>query len=265
MVRLLKAINVMFLLCLTYGCWANNEQSHDVPMTFSNSEMSTHQQTLTVGLGCFWGAEKRFSQLDGVIDVVSGYADGRGIAPTYQAIIQRENKFNPNNFAEVVQITFNALQISTEQLLKRFFEWHDPTQGNRQGNDIGTQYRSTILYVDEAQQRVAEKVKAEFQTKLSDAGFGVITTTIKPLDEFHPAESYHQDYLVKNPNGYCPDHSTGVRFDAAPHNDTAAPNNLALLKGKHIVVIDSEFCPYCEKLKKDVLNDYTGTILVHFR
>ncbi|WP_246239863.1 peptide-methionine (S)-S-oxide reductase MsrA [Pseudoalteromonas caenipelagi] len=226
-------------------------------------QASSHIKTLVLGSGCFWGAEKRYEAMQGVLDAQSGYADGSGFKASYKAITQAKRRFDENNYAEVVKVTYNANMLSTEQLLMRYFESHDPTQKNRQGNDIGTQYRSIILYSEPEQQAVAVKLQAQYQALLSEAGYGEIKTQIKSLDAFYPAEEYHQNYLAKNPNGYCPDHSTGVVFKEKHHKQ---PNNKALLVGKHIVVVDSQsYCPYCEKLKKTVLNDYQGSIPLHFR
>lgn len=219
---------------------------------------------IVLGSGCFWGAEKRFQSIEGVVDAVSGYADGKDIEPSYQEITQAKHRLNPDNFAEVVKVTYNPNTTSLQHILKVFFEHHDPTQGNRQGNDIGTQYRSIILYSDEMQKHMAQDVLSRYQVLLSKANFGKITTQIKPLVEFFPAEEYHQDYLAKNPNGYCPDHSTGVKFS----DETSTQNqvdNTPLLKGQHIVVLEAEFCPYCEKFKKDVTQSYQGTIPLHYR
>lgn len=227
--------------------------------------LSQASDKIVLGLGCFWGAEKRFEAMPGVINVLSGYADGQGVAPTYRAITAAANKFNPNNHAEVIEVTFNPMQISVETLIKAFFEMHDPTQANRQGNDIGSQYRSTILYRSDAQKNVAEALRDLYQEKLSAANYGKIKTLIKPLQKFYPAEAYHQDYITRNPNGYCPDHSTGVTFGDRPMRALPNIDNSALLTGKHIVVIDAADCPYCEKFKIDVANDYHGPIPLHFR
>ena len=225
-----------------------------------------HIDSIVVGAGCFWGVEKRFEAMPGVIDAVSGYADGNGVAPTYSAITQRRNQHNPDNHAEVVKVSFNPAQISLDTLLQHYFEMHDPTQLNRQGNDIGTQYRSIILTNSQAQYDTAQRLMAAYQPLLSKAGYGAITTQIKPLREFFPAEDYHQDYIAKNPNGYCPDHSTGVRFNPQPPAQVASVDNSALLKGKHILVIDSQsYCPYCEKFKADTGNRYQGDIPLHYR
>lgn len=226
------------------------------------SKVTSHVQSIVLGSGCFWGAEKGYAALPGVIDAVSGYADGRGLEPSYKAITRPEHRMDPNNFAEVVKVTYDTGKTSTEALLKHFFEHHDPTQANRQGNDVGTQYRSTILYSSDEQAQTAQRLKTEFQALLGKAGYGEIKTVIKPLDQFHPAETYHQDYLAKNPNGYCPDHSTGVTFAKVAK---PAVDNSALLKGQQILVLEAEFCPYCEQFRKDVANQYRGDIPMSFR
>ena len=243
-----------------------NSSSIETPKKVMSEELSAtkHLDSIVLGAGCFWGAEKRYATIPGVVDAESGYADGKGIKPEYKEIIKSKYRMDPNNYAEVVKVTFNKNQVSLETILKNYFEGHDPTQLNRQGNDIGTQYRSTILTNSPQQQDIAERIKAEYQVLLSQAGYGDITTVIKPLEQFHSAEEYHQDYLVKNPNGYCPDHSTGVVFnesDKAPSVD-----NTPLQKGKQILVIEPQsYCPYCEKFKENVTNDYQGTIPLSWR
>jgi peptide methionine sulfoxide reductase msrA/msrB len=220
--------------------------------------LTSHLDSIILGSGCFWGAEKGYEQIDGVENAVSGYSDGFGIKPSYREITKTKNKFNKNNFAEVVMVNFNRSNLSLESILQHFFESHDPTQLNRQGNDIGTQYRSTILYKNNSQKVIAEKVAKEYQALLTEAGYGIIQTAIRPLEKFYPAEDYHQDYIAKNPNGYCPDHSTGVAFNKS---EEQVIDNSALLEGKHILVIDSEgYCPYCEKFEKDIVSKYKGTI-----
>lgn len=230
----------------------------------SNKEMTMQKQQIVLGSGCFWGAEKRYQNLPGVIDAVSGYADGRGFSASYANITKSKNKFNPDNYAEVVEVSFDPNRISLARILEVFYENHNPTSLNRQGNDVGTQYRSTILYNSEQQREIALAVTEQYQTLLSQAGFGEIKTAIKPLDKFVAAETYHQDYLFKNPNGYCPDLRTGVYF-SQPENIKMA-DNTALLQGKHLIVIESKgYCPYCEKFKKETANNYQGDIPMHFR
>ena len=226
--------------------------------------MTSHIQKIVLGSGCFWGAEKNYEELKGVIDAVSGYSDGYGLEPTYNEITKLKNKFNTKNYAEVVEVTYNTNIISTEMLLKYYFESHDPTQLNRQGNDIGTQYRSIILYSNKTQNQVAEKIISTYQELLIEANYGKIVTKVKPLKKFNEAETYHQNYIKKNPNGYCPDHSTGVKFTVTKKPDI--PDNHNLQKGKYIVVIEPQgYCVYCEKFKSETLNDYAGSIPLAFR
>ena len=231
----------------------------------SESNQSTsHLEKIVLGSGCFWGAEKGYEALPGVVDAVSGDADGYGVRPSYREITKFINKFNPNNHAEVVEVTYNKNIINTAELLQHYFESHDPTQVNQQGNDIGTQYRSIILYTNKEQQRTAEKLIFEYQQLLTNSGYGQIATVVKSLDEFFRAETYHQDYIAKNPNGYCPDHSTGIRF--AKDNPIERKDNTELLKGKNIVVIEPQgYCPYCEKFKALVVENYQGSIPIYFR
>ena len=227
------------------------------------ANQTNHIQTIYLGSGCFWGAEKGYEKLEGVINAESGYANGYGISPNYRAITQFKNKYNQNNFAEVVKVTFNRNEISLEDILIHFFESHDPTNLNRQGNDIGTQYRSTILFSGESQKQVAEELMDVYQKLLNDGGYGKIRTKLEPLDNFYLAEDYHQDYLKKNPNGYCPDLSTGIVFLKKPKDFL---DNSSLLIGKQIVILDSQsYCPYCEKLKIDVTNEYKGSIPLSYR
>ena len=227
-------------------------------------EATVNSEKIILGSGCFWGAEKGYESLPGVIDAVSGYADGDGVRPTYREITKLRNKFNPNNHAEVVEVTYNKNVISTEALLIHYFESHDPTQINRQGNDIGTQYRSIILYSNEQQREAIETINSQYQELLSDAGYGAIATEIKSITKFYKAEKYHQDYIKKNPNGYCPDHSTGVRFNKT--EDLVMADNTTIAMGKSIVVIEPEgYCPYCEKFKATVVKNYFGNIPLVFR
>jgi peptide-methionine (S)-S-oxide reductase len=157
------------------------------------------------GLGCFWGAEKMFWQLPGVYSTVAGYAGGYTPNPTYEEVCSGRT-----GHAEVVLVVYDPAVISFEQLLKSFWEDHDPSQGMRQGNDVGTQYRSAIYYTDDEQREAAEATRKTFGDALQSAGYGEITTEIAPLGAFYYAEPYHQQYLAKNPGGYCPLHATGV-------------------------------------------------------
>ena len=157
------------------------------------------------GMGCFWGAEKKFWQLRGVYSTAVGYAGGPTPNPTYREVCTGQTGHN-----EVVLVVFDPNVIGYDDLLKTFWENHDPTQGMRQGNDVGTQYRSGIYYFDDAQKRAAESSRDVFQKRLTAAGYGAITTEIVPSPEFYYAEDYHQQYLAKNPDGYCGFGGTGV-------------------------------------------------------
>jgi len=164
-----------------------------------------HCDTLVVGMGCFWGAERKFWQAPGVYSTAVGYAGGSTPEPTYKQVCSGRT-----GHAEVVLVVFDLTQTSLEAMLRVFWENHDPTQGNRQGNDIGTQYRSAIYFANDAQREAAEHSRDAFQTELTKARYGAITTEIAPLREFYYAEDYHQQYLGKNPNGYCGLGGTGV-------------------------------------------------------
>jgi peptide-methionine (S)-S-oxide reductase len=166
-------------------------------------------QIAEFALGCFWGEEKTFWQLPGVWTTAVGYQGGSTPNPTY-----RETTTGRTGHAETVRVVFDPKVISYEMLLKVFWENHDPTQGMRQGNDVGTQYRSAIFVQDEAQRSAAEASKAMYQDRLTAAGYGAITTEIvgPPAPAFYFAEDYHQQYLDKVPNGYCPNHATGVKL-----------------------------------------------------
>ena len=159
----------------------------------------------TFALGCFWGAERKFWQASGVHSTAVGYAGGFTPNPTYEEVCS-----GLTGHAEVVQVAFDPAVIAYDGVLKIFWESHDPTEGMRQGNDAGTQYRSAIYWYSEAQRAAAEQSRRLFQTRLTAAGFGAITTEVAPASPFYYAENYHQQYLAKNPQGYCGLGGTGV-------------------------------------------------------
>ncbi|PQO24028.1 peptide-methionine (S)-S-oxide reductase [Rhodobacteraceae bacterium WD3A24] len=161
------------------------------------------------GMGCFWGAERIFWQLPGVWLTMAGYAGGQTPNPTYREVCTGRTGHN-----EVVRLIFDPAEIGYEELLRRFWEGHDPTQGMRQGNDVGTQYRSGIYTYDAAQQAAAEARRDAYGTRLRAAGFGAPTTEILPAPAFYYAEDYHQQYLARNPAGYCGIGGTGVSCPA---------------------------------------------------
>jgi peptide-methionine (S)-S-oxide reductase len=158
-------------------------------------------------MGCFWGAEKTFWQLPGVYSTAVGYAGGDTKNPSYKQVCS-----GTTGHAEAVQVIFDPKRVSYQELLRVFWESHDPTQGMRQGNDVGTQYRSAIYTFDDAQQQAAQDSRRSYQAALDKAHFGKITTEIRSAPTFYYAEDYHQQYLAKNPGGYCPDHSCGIPY-----------------------------------------------------
>ena len=158
-------------------------------------------------LGCFWGEERKFWQTPGVISTSVGYEGGYTPNPSYEEVCT-----GLTGHAETVRVVYDPRRVSYPELLKVFWESHDPTQGMRQGNDIGTQYRSVIFYRDEQERAAAEESAASFGKKLAEAGYGAITTEITPATDFYFAEDYHQQYLHKNPGGYGPIHATGVEY-----------------------------------------------------
>lgn len=157
------------------------------------------------GMGCFWGAERLFWKIPGVVSTSVGYAGGYTPNPTYEEVCSGRT-----GHTEIVRVFFDPAQVSYDALLKMFWERHDPTQGLRQGNDIGSQYRSAIYCIDEAQMTAAEASRERYQRGLDAAKLGPITTEIRPAPEFFAAEDYHQQYLAKNPDGYCGLGGTGV-------------------------------------------------------
>lgn len=168
-------------------------------------------ECIVLGLGCFWGAERKFWQLEGVWVTAVGYAAGYTPNPTYKEVCSGMTGHN-----EVVLVVFDPKVISLVQVLVEFWMAHDPTQGMRQGNDVGTQYRSGIYTFSEQQAEVAERSRRNYEQSLKQAGYESVTTEIKPLEAFYYAEQYHQQYLAKNPNGYCGLGGTGVCYSNAP-------------------------------------------------
>jgi peptide-methionine (S)-S-oxide reductase len=170
-------------------------------------------QRAVLGLGCFWGAERIFWELPGVYTTAVGYAGGTTPNPTYEEVCSGRT-----GHAEVVLVVFDPRVVAYEDVLRIFWESHDPTQGMRQGNDIGTQYRSAVYTHDDAQLQAASTSRQAYQAELSRAGYGEITTEIRPAPSFFYAEDYHQQYLAKNPNGYCGLGSTGVSCPTGVHD-----------------------------------------------
>jgi len=228
--------------------------------------------SIVLGMGCFWGAEKRMAAIPGVLDVESGYANGE-IAGNYEAVLTHERlrqwgKTSQRNHAEVVKVTFDPTRVGLDKVLAQFWESHNPTQGDRQGNDVGSNYRSAIYTRNEAQQALAINTRDTYQAALSAAGYGRITTEIAPLEKYFPAEEYHQDYLQKNPNGYCGLGGTGVRYPLAGAASTPAPAKAPRLDAstlhfdRQLVVFEAEDCAYCRKFKADVLDHWQSPVAV---
>jgi peptide-methionine (S)-S-oxide reductase len=164
-------------------------------------------ETAVFGMGCFWGAERRFWKMDGVYTTAVGYAGGYTPNPSYEEVCTGRT-----GHSEVVLVVYRPSQVSYEQLLKVFWETHDPTQGMQQGNDIGSQYRSAIYTTTDGQLEIAKRSQDKYQAELTPLGFGEITTEITPLGEFYYAEDYHQQYLAKNPHGYDCHANTGIAY-----------------------------------------------------
>ena len=180
-------------------------ESHFVNGNPLQAPFPEHLEQAVFGLGCFWGAERKFWQTEGVFSTAVGYAGGTLPDPDYKTVCS-----GSTGHAEVVLVVFDPAVVSYEELLRIFWESHDPTQGMRQGNDIGTQYRSTIYTQSDAQVSAANLSRDAYAAELRKAGYGAITTEIGPLDTFWYAEDYHQQYLAKNPGGYCGIGGTGV-------------------------------------------------------
>src|SRR5688572_3644658 len=180
-------------------------ERHDVLGTPLTPPFPEGTETLVVGMGCFWGAERLFWELDGVYTTAAGYAGGYTPNPTYEEVCS-----GATGHTEVVLVVYDPKVISYGELLKVFFEAHDPTQGMRQGNDVGTQYRSAVYYTDDDQKAMATEMLARYGEQLMASGYPAITTEIAQAGPFYYAEDYHQQYLHKVPNGYCGIAGTGV-------------------------------------------------------
>ncbi|WP_434580577.1 peptide-methionine (S)-S-oxide reductase MsrA [Sulfurimonas sp. NW15] len=216
--------------------------------------------SIVFAAGCFWGVEKHFEHMQGVVSAESGYAGGNYANPIYEKVLK--NRYNKDgkkiiNYTESVKVVYDNSKTDAKTLIQSFWELHDPTQANGQGNDIGNNYRSAIFYTIPRQEKIAHETEKVYQKLLRQKGFGTIQTEIKPLKHFYTAEAYHQDYLQKHPNGYCPNHATGVKFQ----KEQAKDDFVTPLGGKEILVIkSSNFCPYCEKFDAEVAKNYKGKV-----
>ena len=234
---------------------------------------------IVLGMGCFWGAEKRMQALAGVLDVEAGYAGGDSANPDYQTLHDVETAIQAGkavkNHAEVVKVYYDPKQTQLEQVLIQFWESHNPTQSNRQGNDVGSNYRSAIFYRTDEERQWAEKTRAIYQANLTVAGIATqITTEITPLEKFTSAEDYHQDYLEKNPLGYCGLGGLGVAYldPATPIHtakaDTRAANtrqewqHIKLNAQEQLIAFESIECGYCKKFDADVLSSWQHPVAI---
>lgn len=226
--------------------------------------------SIVLGMGCFWGAEKRMSELPGVLDVESGYAGGDAEKVGYYDVLGEEKairmgKSRLRNHAEVIKVTFDPAKVSLQTVLIKFWENHNPTEGDRQGNDVGSNYRSAIFYHNDAQKAVAEQTRDVYQQALSAKGFGPITTEIAPLKNYNSAEEYHQDYLKKNPNGYCGLGGTGVAY---PGSQQAAKPQATRLDAKtlhfdrQLIVFEAEECEFCKLFHQEILSGWQSEVPV---
>lgn len=224
-------------------------------------------ESIVLGMGCFWGAEKRLAALPGVVDVESGYAGGDTEMVNYQDVLALEQqrqrgKTTIRNHAEVIQVRFDPAQTNLRNVLIAFWENHNPTQGDRQGNDRGSNYRSAIFTTNAAQTAVALATRAEYQAALTAAGLGTITTEIMPLRHYNRAEEDHQNYLQKHPNGYCGLGGTGVAFPrTAASTVVAAPAPLTAAElhfDRQLIVFESPDCAFCRQFDAEILNDWTA-------
>jgi peptide methionine sulfoxide reductase msrA/msrB len=274
LVRHLRRAAIGLFACLALAACAAESST---PLLAKPVAATGPVDTVVLGMGCFWGAEKRMSALPGVVDVESGYANG-SIATNYEAVLEHEQalrrgKVSGRNHAEVVKVSFDTAKVSLEDVLIRFWESHDPTQGDRQGNDVGSNYRSAIYTHSDAQRAVALSTRAAYQKALTAAGRGTISTDIAPLETYGAAEAYHQDYLQKNPNGYCGLGGTGVAYPreaalgsspmpAATIEPILALDAKRLDVERQLIVFESDECPYCEQFKRDVLDHWKSPVAV---
>ena len=221
-------------------------------------------QSIYFGMGCFWGGEKRMREVPGVSAVEVGYAGGDAPQVTYEDVLGTERAIragvsHARNHAEVVKVTYDPAKADLAAILAAFWENHDPTQVGGQGNDIGSNYRSAIFYTTPEQKAYAIQTRDNYQKDLTRAGFGTITTEILPVRNYNRAEESHQDYLLKNPDGYCGIGGTGVKFGLGgarlPPLDGATLN-----RSRQLVMYEADDCAYCERFDKEVMASWTSSV-----
>ncbi|PLA74186.1 peptide methionine sulfoxide reductase [Hydrogenovibrio sp. SC-1] len=263
------------LILLSYFVSSLFVQAYAQEVKMSDSQTANKTESIVFAMGCFWGAEKRMSAIKGVLDVESGYAGGDQPQTSYEQVLRLEKQIRmgmsqARNHAEVIKVTFDPQVVSLETLLIHFWENHNPTQGDRQGNDIGSNYRSAIYTQSPKQANLAEATKQQYQVALDKAGYPKITTEIAPLRHYTSAEEYHQNYLQKNPNGYCGLGGTGVKYpNTTPSTSTTAPTDPAttlsakdLNKSLQLIVFEAEECQYCKAFKQEILSNWQSEVAV---
>jgi peptide methionine sulfoxide reductase msrA/msrB len=263
---------MLLALCTSFLLSACAKETSAGKPTKSPASLGAPVDSIVLGMGCFWGAEKRMAEIPGVMDVESGYANG-DIEGSYLAVLAQERalrtgKNQRRNHAEVVKVTFDPAQTTLETVLIKFWESHDPTQGDRQGNDVGSNYRSAVYTSNAAQESIALKTRDAYQTALTEGGFGKITTEIAALKNYYSAEDEHQDYLQKNPTGYCGLGGTGVKYPSTAKSASAKPASAPRLDGKalalarQLVVFEAEDCAFCKLFKSEVLDHWNSEVPV---
>ena len=267
--RLLKTLFLILSLGGLVGACA--KEAPTAPARATAPDPGTQLDSIVLGMGCFWGAEKRMSELPGVVDVESGYANGE-VEGRYESILAQERALRmgmskKRNHAEVVKVTYDPSKTTLEAVLAKFWESHDPTQGDRQGNDVGSNYRSAVYTHSQAQLETANKTRAIYQAALTKAGQGAITTDIAPLKAYFSAEDYHQDYLKKNPRGYCGLGGTGVKYPGAAFSASSGKSHprlegKALTYDRQLVVFEAEECAFCRQFKAEVLDHWNSPVPV---
>jgi peptide methionine sulfoxide reductase msrA/msrB len=252
--------------------------------SLNKSAVGTDTPYIVLGMGCFWGAEKRMQALAGVLDVEAGYAGGDIPHPNYQSLHDIEESIHQGkiikNHAEVVKVYYDPKQINHEQVLIQFWENHNPVQGDRQGNDIGSNYRSAVFYRTAEERQWAEKTRSIYQGNLKTAGYALpITTEIAPLKNYTSAEEHHQDYLEKNPLGYCGLGGTGVAYldpstpirDKNTHATQLTAKNpgseqnwqqIKLNTKEQLIVFEAIECGYCKQFDQEVLSTWKNPISI---